>query len=165
MLLCCLWQLTRHVWHTCSNSHLYRHSYIILIFIYDILLRVIDPYVKVVITYNDTIVHKWKTTVKHQTLAPVYNESFNCKVTEEMSNEMDKLAISFYVIDFDYVLRNDIMGVVNIGKNVDTTLGRRHWHQVLQSPRQGISFWHPIQLATNAQKRHMRSRSPSPLPQ
>lgn len=124
-----------------------------------------DPYVKVVITYNDVIVHKWKTTVKHKTLAPVYNESFNCKVTEEMSNEMDKLIISFYVIDHDYVLRNDTMGVVNIGKNVDTKLGRRHWHQVLQSPRQGISFWHPIQLATNAQKRHMRSRSPSPLPQ
>lgn len=124
-----------------------------------------DPYVKVVITYNDVIVYKWKTTVKYKNLAPVYNESFNCKVTEEMSDEMDKLVISFYVIDHDYVLRNDTMGVVNIGKNVDTKLGRRHWHQVLQSPRQGISFWHPIQLATNAQKRHMRSRSPSPLPQ
>ena len=124
-----------------------------------------DPYVKVVVTFRDATVFKWKSTVKHNTLAPVYNESFNCKVTEEMSQAMDYIAVSFYIVDFDYVLRNDTMGVVNIGKNVQSKLGRKHWTQVLQSPRQGISFWHSIQLATSAQKRHMRSRSTSPLPQ
>ena len=121
-----------------------------------------DPYIKVTITYNDMIVYKWKTTVKHKTLAPVYNESFNCKVTEEMSNEMDKLTISFYVIDFDYVLRNDTMGVVKIGKNVDTQLGREHWNQVLRSLGQRINFWHPIQLATTSGKKQIRSKSASP---
>ena len=125
----------------------------------------LDPYVKVVISYDDAIVYKWKTSVKCKVLAPVYDERFECKVTEEMSRDMDKITISLYVIDYDYVLRNDVMGVVSIGNNVDTKLGRKHWRQVLQSSRQGISFWHPIQLATTAQKRHMRSRSPSPLPQ
>ena len=82
-----------------------------------------------------------------------------------MSNDVDKITVSFYVIDFDYVLRNDVIGVVNIGKKVATKLGSKHWDQVLYSPRKEISFWHPIQLATNAQKRSMRSRSPSPLRQ
>ena len=121
-----------------------------------------DPYVKVVVMYKDLIVYKWKTSIKHNTLAPVYNESFNCKVTEEMSDEMDKITVSFYVIDFDHVLWNDIMGVVKIGKNVDSTLSREHWHQVLHSPRQGVSFWHPIQLETTARKQQRRSKSVSP---
>ena len=112
-----------------------------------------------VITYNDTIVYKWKTMVKHNTLAPVYNESFNCKVTEEMSNEMDKLTISFYVIDVDYVLRNNTMGVVNIGKTAGTKLGREHWNQVLSSLGQGIRFWHQIQPS---QKKQIKTRSASP---
>ena len=124
-----------------------------------------DPYVKVVIAYNDVIVYKWKTTVKYKNLAPVYNESFNCKVTEEMSNQMDKLIISFYVIDHDYVLQNDTMGVVKIGKNVDTKLGREHWNQVLCSLEQKIRFWHPIQLATTSDsKKLIRRRSRSALP-
>ena len=75
---------------------------------------------------------------------------------------MDKITVLFYVIDFDRVLGNDTMGVVKIGKNVDTTLGREHWHQVLQSPRQGVSFWHPIQLETTDQKQQRRSKSISP---
>ena len=54
-----------------------------------------------------------------------------------MSDEMDKISVSFYVIDFDYVLQNITMGVVNIDKNVDTKLGRRHWHQVLQISKTG----------------------------
>lgn len=124
-----------------------------------------DPYIKVIITFNDETVYKWKTSVKRHTLSPVYNENFNYEVSEEMSMSMDSITISFYVVDFDYVLRNDTMGVVTIGKNVSNKLGRRHWNQVLQSPRQGVSFWHPVQQATSAQKRHMRSRSNSPLPQ
>ena len=80
---------------------------------------------------------------------------------------MDSVTVSFYVIDYDYLLRNDIMGVVTIGNNVESKRGRRHWNEVLQSPRQPISFWHAIQLASTAHKRHIRlsrSRSPSPFP-
>ena len=75
---------------------------------------------------------------------------------------MDKITVSFYVIDFNHVLWNDTMGVVKIGKNADSTLGREHWHQVLHSPRQGVSFWYPIQLETIAQKQQRRSKSVSP---
>ena len=79
----------------------------------------LDPYVKVVISYDDTI-FKWKTSVKCKALAPVYDERFECKVTEEISRGMDKIII-YYVIDYDYILWNDVMGVVSIGNNVDTT--------------------------------------------
>ena len=130
---------------------------------------ILDPYVKVLVTSKDNdIVFKWKSSIKHNTLAPVYNESFSCTVTEEMNMTMDSVTVSFYVIDYDYLLRNDIMGAVIIGNNVESKLGRRHWNEVLRSPRQPVSFWHAIQMATTAHKRHIRlsrSRSPSPFPQ
>ena len=113
-------------------------------------------------SYYNKNTYKFKTSVKNKTLAPVYNESFSYKITEEMS--VDDITISYFVIDYDLVKWNDVIGVVNVGKKVTTKLGREHWDQVLHSPRKEISFWHPIQLATSVQKRHMRSRSPSPAP-
>ena len=126
-------------------------------------LFILDPYVKVIISHYDTKVHKFKTSVKNKTLAPVYNETFSFQISEEMS--VDNITLSFFVIDRDLAKRNDIIGVVNIGQRVTSKLGREHWDRVLQSPRKEVSFWHPIQLATSSQKRRMRSRSPSPAPQ
>ena len=115
-----------------------------------------------IVSHYDTKVYKFKTSVKNKTLAPVYNEPFSYQILEEMS--MDKVTVSFFVIDYDLAKRNDVIGVVNVGRKVTSKLGREHWNQVLQSPRKEVSFWHPVQLATSAQKRRMRSRSPSPAP-
>ena len=127
-----------------------------------IILFISDPYVKMIISHCDTKVHKFKTSVKNKTLAPVYNERFSYNIAREMN--MDEITVSFFVIDYDLAKRNDVIGVVNVGRKVSSKLGREHWDQVLQSPRKEVSFWHPIQLATSAQKRRMRSRSPSPAP-
>lgn len=123
----------------------------------------IDPYVKVHITYRNEKVFRWKTAVKKNTLSPVYNELFTYHVTDEMRMAIDvgNIELFFYLIDRDYLTPNDTMGVVNIGKNVQSKLGRKHWNEVLRSPCQRISFWHPIQLATPAQT---RSRCNSPAP-
>ena len=123
-----------------------------------------DPYIKVYITLKDRVVFKWKSSVKHHTLAPVYNESFSYTLTEQMNAALDNIALSFFVVDFHHLSPNETMGVVTIGENAECKLGRTHWAEVMQSTGQQISFWHPIQLATTAHKHHMRSRSPSPLP-
>ena len=117
------------------------------------------------VTCSDRVVFKWKTSVKHSTLAPVYNERFSFTLTEEMNSELDSVMLAFYVTDFHHLSPNETMGVVTIGENAECQLGRKHWAKVTQSTGQQISFWHPIQLATTAHKRHMRSsRSPSPVP-
>ena len=115
-----------------------------------------------IISYNDTKVHKFKTSVNYKTLAPVYYERFSYNIAEEMN--MDEITVSFFVIDYYLAKRNDVIGVVNIGRKA-SKLGKEHWNQVLQSPKKEVSFWHPIQLATSAQKQRMRSSSPSPAPQ
>ena len=100
--------------------------------------------------------------MQYKTLAPVYNEIFSYNLEEEMNDNIDKITTSFFVIDYDTITRNDVMGVVNISNEADTDLGRTHWRRVMQSPGQEVRFWHPIRLATPTEKQHMRSRSPSP---
>ena len=113
-----------------------------------------------IVSHHDTRVHKFKTSVKNKTLAPVYNEAFSCQISEDMS--VEKIAILCFVIHHDVAKRNEVIGVVNIGRKVNSKLGREHWESVLQSPRKEVSFWHPIQLATAAEKKYRRGRSPSP---
>ena len=81
-----------------------------------------------------------------------------------MALDIDSIMISFHIKDFDYFSQNDKMGVVNIGKHANSKLGRRHWSEMLQSPCERISFWHPIQLETAIHEdrgsMHISSRSP-----
>ena len=125
-----------------------------------------DPYVKVIVTHKDRRVFKWKTCVKRNTLAPVYNETFIYGVTEDikMAIDVDNIMISFYIIDFDRLMPNNKIGVVNIGKLVSSELGRKHWSEVLQTPQQRISFWHPIQLIQPRLRTQMDSRLSEPVP-
>ena len=107
----------------------------------------IDPYIKVIITYKDRRIFKWKTLVKRNTSAPIYNETFSYEVKEDtkMAMDIDNMMISFHINDFDHFSQNDTIGMVNIGKHTSSEFGRTHWSEVLQSPQQRISFWHPIQ--------------------
>ena len=113
-----------------------------------------------IVSHHDTRIYKFKTCVKNKTLEPVYNETFSCQISEDMS--IEKITISCFVIDHDVAKRNEVIGIVNIGRKVTSKLGREHWDSVLQSPRKEVGFWHPIQLATAAEKQYRRGRSPSP---
>ena len=112
---------------------------------------------QVIIAYKDKRVFTWKSSVKRNTTSPVYNESFSYEVATEMRMVVDieDVMVSFYVIDCDS------MGVVTIGKNASSELGRQHWNEILQSPELLISLWHPIQTATASQRRHIRNKSSS----
>ena len=94
---------------------------------------------------------KWKTCVKHKTLAPVYNERFRYEVPDsmKMDTDMENILISLDVYDYDRLNPGcNKMGSVSIGKNASTMLGRKHWAEVLKYPQHRISFWHPIQSVT-----------------
>ena len=120
--------------------------------------RYLDPFVKVKITVREKKMFKWRTSVKHKTLAPEYNEMFCYEVTDsmKMGMDMENIMISLDIYDHDRLKQNDRMGSIRIGKNADTKLGRQHWAEVLKYPQQRISFWHPIQPPP------ARSRGPSP---
>ena len=123
-----------------------------------------DPYVKVCIMYNDNYrLFKWKSSVKHKTLHAVYEESFSYKLEEEMNMDIDSISLLFYVVNHGHFW-DDVIGVVDIGRNASSKLGEKHWTRVMQSSRQRISFWHSIQPATSSHMKRYRSRSRSNSP-
>ena len=132
----------------------------IMLLLCSILAPYIDPYIKLYIEFEDQVMFKWKSSVKHNSLAPVYNECFSYTLPKEMSMALNNITVSVFVIDVHHLSPNEAMGVVTIGENANCLSGRKHWAEVIQSD-QLISFWHPIQLP---KKHYMRYRSPSPLP-
>ena len=47
-------------------------------------------------------------------------------------------------MDYDRFSRNDHVGIVDMGYEVSNDGGRKHWHEIIDSPREAISHWHPI---------------------
>ena len=85
---------------------------------------------------------KWKSTVKRNTLAPVFNEPFQFEISKEMS--MSDIHMEVLLMDYDRFSRNDVIGIILIGENIGHTTGRKHWIDMLQSPRQSVSHWHSV---------------------
>ena len=82
-----------------------------------------------------------------------------------MGMDIESVLIYFAIVDHDILMPNDKMGCISIGKSASSERGRQHWAEVLNSPQQRICFWHPIQMATEAQKHCVLSRCSSPVSQ
>ena len=102
---------------------------------------IVDPYVKLDLYYKDRRVHKWKTSVKKNTLIPVYNEPFKFDLSRM---DVKDVTLEAIVMDYDRFGRNDIIGMVTLGSNVSDETGKAHWLEMLSSPRQQVSHWHSI---------------------
>ena len=125
-----------------------------------------DPYVKLYLVHKGKRQSKWKTTIKRNTLLPVFNEPFQFDVKDM---DLKNLHLEVLVMDHDRFRRNDIMGVVYIGPNSPQECGRSHWSEMMVSVNSSVSRWHPLlprheartvhkHLDTRALKR-MKSRS------
>ncbi len=83
---------------------------------------------------------KWKTSVKKNTLTPVFNECFKFDISG-----METQDISLEVVVWNYKHRESI-GEVFIGDQVSTESGRSHWAEITRSsPHVPINYWHSIQ--------------------
>ena len=88
---------------------------------------------------------KWKTSVKKNTLLPVFNEAFQFDIA---GMDLRDITLEVLVMDYDRFSRNDLMGVISIGENVAHLSGRNHWLAMQSSPNQAISNWHSLQPPT-----------------
>lgn len=84
---------------------------------------------------------KWRTSVKRNTLTPVFNESFQFDLSEM---NIDDITLEFIVVDYDCFTKDDWVGEAIIGKNALSQQGRLHWTEVLASPHSAITNWHSI---------------------
>ena len=96
---------------------------------------------KVYLIYKGKRLSKWKTKVKKNTLVPVFNESFEFLIP---GLNLRDLLMQIVVMDYDRFSRNDHVGIVDLGCDVANDGGRNHWKEIIDSPRESVSHWHPI---------------------
>ena len=106
-----------------------------------------DPYVKIYLLYNGQRIAKKKTHVKKRTLNPVFNESF---VFDVPCNEgLQNISLEFHMLDWDRVMKNEVIGQLQIGAGPRDLLEARHWDEVINCPRKQIAEWHKLREGLN----------------
>ncbi len=106
---------------------------------------IIDPYIKIALWYENKKIGKWKSSIKRNTLIPVYNEVFQFDVLGKDINEM---LMEVFVMDYDRFSRNDAMGEVKFGSSVEGESERKHWRDMILNPKHSISQWHTLMSVT-----------------
>ncbi|XP_060530448.1 synaptotagmin-10-like [Cylas formicarius] len=99
-----------------------------------------DPYVKIYLICQGKRIRKKKTSVKYNTLSPVYNEALVFDVPEENINDV---SLVVKVIDYDRIGLNELMGCTVIGPSF-IGKGRDHWTEMLDNPRKPVAQWYPL---------------------
>ncbi|XP_068908178.1 synaptotagmin-10-like isoform X5 [Tenebrio molitor] len=99
-----------------------------------------DPYVKVYLLCQGKRIKKKKTSVKKNTLSPVYNEALVFDVPAE---NIEEVSLIVKVIDYDRIGSNELMGCTAIGSSF-IGIGRDHWLEMLDNPRRPVAQWYPL---------------------
>ncbi|KAK1799570.1 hypothetical protein P4O66_000449 [Electrophorus voltai] len=115
-----------------------------------------DPYVKVSLICDGKRLKKKKTTIKKNTLNPVYNEAIIFDIPPE---NMEQVSLHISVMDYDLVGHNEVIGVNRVGCHAEG-LGRDHWNEMLAYPRKPIAHWHPL-LEPKKSEKEWKTRTAS----
>ncbi|XP_076324051.1 synaptotagmin-10-like isoform X2 [Tachypleus tridentatus] len=99
-----------------------------------------DPYVKVSFICQEKRVKKKKTSVKRSTLNPVYNEVL---VFDVPAVNIEDVNLLVKVVNYDRVGANEMLGCCAVGSRC-IGLGRDHWLEMLDTPRQPVTQWYPL---------------------
>ena len=101
----------------------------------------LDPYVKIYLFCKGERKSKWRSSVKKKTLVPIYNEQFQFDIADF---DISHTRLEVYVMDYDRLSRNDVMGMIHFGEKVAQSSGQQHWREMLASPRTPICRWHSL---------------------
>ncbi len=114
-----------------------------------------DPYMKVNTIHESNRISKWKTGARKNTLNAVFNEL--C-VLDIGSMSVDELQVEILVMDYDRFGRNNELGSVSFGCDVNKESGKVHWNKVINNPNISHLGWHVITNSESATtSRLMRS--------
>jgi len=112
-----------------------------------------DPYVKVYVVHKGRKHSKWKSTIKKNTLLPVFNEPFQFDIS---NLNIQDISLEFVVMDYDRFSKDSIVGHVQVGPSAKEEMGRTHWEELISSPNQPISRWHTILSLSHEEEREER---------
>ncbi|XP_028406885.1 synaptotagmin-A-like isoform X2 [Dendronephthya gigantea] len=114
----------------------------------------VDPYIKIRVFFCGERIYKKKTTIKHDTKTPVYEESFDFVVTKDKMPQTSVILRLYHHGSRVNVLSKSILiGVVFLGYQFELfgphpfmlDYGARHWASIIEKPHLTIEEWHPVQ--------------------
>jgi hypothetical protein len=111
-----------------------------------------DPFIKIKVYDSGVRKYKKKTTIKHSTFAPKFEESFDFVVTTRKMPQTSVI-LQLYHHGHHALSKNVLIGVVFLGYQFELTgqnpfmldQGARHWASIMEKPLLPIAEWHPIQ--------------------
>ena len=113
-----------------------------------------DPYIKIRVFFCGERIYKKKTTIKHDTKAPNFEESFDFVVTrDKMPQTSVILRLYHHGRRVNVLSKNILIGVVFLGYQFELfgphpfmlDYGARHWASIIEKPHLTIEEWHPVQ--------------------
>jgi len=99
-----------------------------------------DTYVKFWLVHQGNKWEKRKTTVKHQSLTPTFNETFSFTVPKDKIAETQLVAA---VMEYELISSNAEIGHCILGKRGGES-GQKHWKEIQAKPGIPVSLWHKL---------------------
>ena len=100
-----------------------------------------DPFVKITLCLGHKAVKSKKTSVKKNTIDPVFNESLTFNLTAE---QLAQCSFVITVWDYNSKSRDDFVGRIVLGKHATGAFEMSHWNQMLQCQRTPVAQWHTL---------------------
>ena len=100
-----------------------------------------DPYVKVSLCHFDKTIKTRKTSIRKNTIDPVFNETLSFKLTPDV---LDECSLVVTMWDYNCKSRDDMVGRIVLGRNPSGQEEKNHWSSMLYCPRSSVAHWHTL---------------------
>lgn len=96
---------------------------------------------KITLTHGQKVLKTKKTSVKKNTIDPVFNESLSFNLTPD---QLEMCSIVITVWDYNSKSRDDFVGRIVLGKQASGHYEVTHWNRMLQCQRSPVAQWHTL---------------------
>ena len=100
-----------------------------------------DPYLKITLVHFEKPIKSKKTSIKKNTIDPVFNESLSFNVTPQ---QLENTSLVLTVWDHNSKSKDDFVGRIVLGRYGTGPHEFTHWNRMLQSQRSPVAQWHSL---------------------
>ena len=104
-------------------------------------MSVSDPYLKITLVHFEKPIKSKKTSIKKNTIDPVFNESLSFNVTPQ---QLENTSLVLSVWDHNSKSKDDFVGRIVLGRYGSGPHEFTHWNRMLQSQRSPVAQWHSL---------------------
>ena len=99
------------------------------------------PYIKVYLVHHGKRQHKWRSSIKHNTLMPIFNEAFRFDVS---TMDLKNVSLELLLMDHNRFSGDEVLGIVRVGEHCPEETGQSHWNELFLTQDHAVSRWHSV---------------------